>query len=43
MGDAPGLNLIFYGVLLVVMVRFMPDGLMGLIWRLRRRERLADA
>jgi branched-chain amino acid transport system permease protein len=44
MGEAPGLNLIFYGVLLIVMVRFMPDGLMGLVWRLRRRpERLADA
>lgn len=41
MGDAPGLNLILYGILLVVMVRFMPDGLMGLIWRLRRRMGLA--
>lgn len=41
MGDAPGLNLILYGILLVVMVRFMPDGLMGLIWRLRRRVGLA--
>lgn len=38
MGDAPGLNLIFYGALLIVMVRFMPEGLMGLIWRLRRRS-----
>lgn len=44
MGEAPGLNLIFYGVLLIIMVRFMPDGLMGLVWRRRRRpERLADA
>jgi branched-chain amino acid transport system permease protein len=44
MGDAPGLSLIFYGVLLVVMVRFMPDGLMGLLRRIpRRAERLADA
>ncbi len=44
MGDAPGLSLIFYGALLVVMVRFLPEGLMGLLWRLRRRpERLADA
>lgn len=33
MGDAPGVHLVFYGVLLVVMMRFMPDGLMG---RLRR-------
>lgn len=44
MGDAPGLNLIFYGVLLIVMVRFMPQGLMGLLRRLRRRpERIAHA
>jgi len=44
MGDAPGLNLIFYGVLLIVMVRFMPEGLMGLVWRLRHRwRRVADA
>jgi branched-chain amino acid transport system permease protein len=34
MGDAPGVHLVFYGVLLVVMMRFMPDGLMG---RLRRK------
>jgi len=44
MGDAPGLSLIFYGVLLVVMVRFMPEGLMGVVWRIRRRsETQADA
>lgn len=43
-GDAPGLSLIFYGALLIVMVRFMPEGLMGLVWRLsRRRERAANA
>lgn len=29
-GDAPGLNLVLYGVILVVMVMFMPDGLLGL-------------
>ena len=30
MGDAPGLNLVLYGVLLVVMVTFLPKGLFGL-------------
>lgn len=44
MGDAPGLSLIFYGLLLVIMVRFMPEGLMGVLRRFARRpERLADA
>ena len=38
-GDAPGLNLVFYGLLLVVMVRFAPDGLMGLVRRTHRRVR----
>jgi len=38
MGDAPGIHLVFYGVLLVVMVRFLPDGLMGLLKRRRRRD-----
>ena len=33
MGDAPGLGLIFYGVLLVLMVKFLPDGLIGLLER----------
>ncbi|MBM3572981.1 MAG: branched-chain amino acid ABC transporter permease, partial [Alphaproteobacteria bacterium] len=33
MGDAPGLSLIFYGILLVLIIRFMPDGLMGLLRR----------
>ncbi|MGQ0664820.1 MAG: branched-chain amino acid ABC transporter permease [Pseudomonadota bacterium] len=37
MGEAPGLSLAFYGVLLVVMVRFLPDGLIGLLGRARRR------
>jgi branched-chain amino acid transport system permease protein len=43
MGDAPGLNLIFYGVLLVIMVRFLPDGLIGLVRRLLRARRTAHA
>jgi branched-chain amino acid transport system permease protein len=29
-GDAPGLNLVLYGVLLVLMVLFLPNGLFGL-------------
>lgn len=29
-GDAPGLNLALYGALLIVMLRFLPAGLMGL-------------
>lgn len=33
MGDAPGLSLIFYGALLVIMVKFLPDGLIGLLDR----------
>ena len=34
MGDAPGLSLVLYGVLLIVMLRFLPDGLNGLLRRL---------
>jgi branched-chain amino acid transport system permease protein len=30
LGQAPGLNLVLYGVLLVLMVTFMPNGLFGL-------------
>lgn len=33
MGDAPGLSLVLYGVLLVLMVKFRPDGLIGLFDR----------
>jgi branched-chain amino acid transport system permease protein len=29
-GDAPGLNLVLYGILLVLMVLFLPNGLFGL-------------
>lgn len=38
MGDAPGLSLIFYGALLVLMVKFLPDGLIGLADRVFRRR-----
>lgn len=34
MGDAPGLSLVLYGVLLVLMVKFRPDGLIGLFDRI---------
>jgi branched-chain amino acid transport system permease protein len=34
MGDAPGLSLVLYGALLIVMLRFLPDGLNGLLRRL---------
>jgi branched-chain amino acid transport system permease protein len=36
--DAPGLNLVVYGVLLVLMVLFLPSGLSGLATRLRSRK-----
>jgi len=38
MGDAPGIHLVFYGVLLVLMVRYLPDGLIGLVRRWSRRD-----
>jgi branched-chain amino acid transport system permease protein len=31
MGDAPGLSLVFYGALLVIMIKFLPNGLIG-VW-----------
>lgn len=34
MGDAPGLSLVLYGALLIVMLRFLPDGLTGLVRRI---------
>ena len=40
-GNAPGLNLVIYGALLVVMVRFLPDGLIGLVRRLGALPRRA--
>ena len=36
-GDAPGLNLIVYGCVLVVVIAFAPRGLIGLVSGLRRR------
>jgi branched-chain amino acid transport system permease protein len=43
MGDAPGLNLVLYGALLIVMLRFLPDGLTGLVRRLTAERRGAGA
>lgn len=39
-GNAPGLNLAFYGLLLVLALRFLPQGITALIsrWLTRRRE-----
>ncbi len=36
-GNAPGLNLVLYGVVLLVILRFLPNGLMGLVAGLRIR------
>jgi branched-chain amino acid transport system permease protein len=38
MGDAPGLNLVVYGVVLILMVMFLPSGIIGVF-----RRRLAHA
>lgn len=37
-GDVPGLSLVLYGTLLVVMVLFMPRGLNGLLSRVTRKS-----
>ena len=29
MGDAPGINLVVYGVVLILMVTFLPRGIIG--------------
>jgi branched-chain amino acid transport system permease protein len=34
---APGLNLVIYGVMLILIVRFAPDGILGLVARLRAK------
>src|SRR5215468_4497211 len=38
MGDAPGINLVIYGIVLILMVTFLPSGIVGLL-----RRRLANA
>jgi branched-chain amino acid transport system permease protein len=37
-GQIPGIDLVVFGVLLIVMVAFAPDGIMGLLKRLWRRR-----
>jgi branched-chain amino acid transport system permease protein len=38
LGDLPGISLVLYGIVLVVMVLFMPRGLAGLVNRLRPKS-----
>jgi branched-chain amino acid transport system permease protein len=40
-GDAPGVGLMVYGLLLIVILRFLPRGLIGLVRRLAARRRPA--
>lgn len=42
-GDVPGISLVLYGIVLVVMVLFMPRGLAGLVNRLRLKSTVAGA
>ena len=42
-GGAPGLNLVFYGLVLLLILRFLPNGLMGLLAGLRWPARGAAA
>lgn len=37
-GGAPGLSLALFGLLLIIVLRFLPDGIVGLIARLGRRR-----
>ena len=36
MGDAPGINLVVYGAILILMVTFLPKGLAGILDRWKR-------
>ena len=40
-GDAPGIALMVYGLLLILILRFLPRGLMGLVRRAWDRRRNA--
>ena len=46
-GGAPGLDLVIYGIVLILVVRFAPHGIVGVVAgvvdRLARRVRSADA
>ena len=37
-GNAPGLNLVLYGIVLIVALRFLPNGVAGLFARSARRK-----
>jgi ABC-type branched-subunit amino acid transport system permease subunit len=37
MGDAPGINLVVYGIVLILMVTFLPSGIIGVFRRGARR------
>jgi len=43
MGDAPGASLVVYGVVLIVMVMFLPSGIAGLLSRLTSKRGGRDA
>ena len=38
MGDVPGVNLMAYGVVLILMVTFLPQGIIGLFRRKVRND-----
>ncbi len=40
-GNAPGLNLVLYGVLLILALRFLPNGLAGLVGRRSKHQQEA--
>ena len=42
MGDAPGVNLVVYGVVLILMVMFLPRGLIG-VFQTRVTRKAAPA
>jgi branched-chain amino acid transport system permease protein len=42
-GNAPGLNLVFYGVLLILALRFLPNGIAGLFTRRFARRHHREA
>jgi branched-chain amino acid transport system permease protein len=40
-GNAPGLNLVLYGIVLIVALRFLPNGIAGLFARRTPKKREA--
>jgi len=43
MGDVPGVNLMAYGVVLILMVTFLPQGIIGLFRRKARDDKKGDS